>query len=36
VEIESPEEILLSPRTRNPPGYLKDYITGREAEENDQ
>jgi len=35
VEIESPEERELSPRTRNPPGYLKDYITGREAEEND-
>ena len=35
MEIESPEERELSPRTRNPPGYLKDYITGREAEEND-
>jgi len=35
VKIESPEERELSPRTRNPLGYLKDYITGREAEEND-
>ena len=35
MKIESPEERELSPRTRNPLGYLKDYITGREAEEND-
>jgi len=35
VEMESPEEEEPFTRTRNPPGYLKDYITRREAEEND-
>jgi len=35
VEIDSPEEEEPYARTINPPGYLKDYITGGEAEEND-
>lgn len=33
IDVESPDEVELSPRTRNPPGYLKDYVIGREAEE---
>jgi len=35
VEVESPNENEVSLRTRNPPGYLKDYVIGREAEEDD-
>ena len=35
IDVESPDEVELSPRTRNPPGYLKDYVIGREAEEDE-
>jgi len=27
MELESPDEAKLPPRTRNPPGYLDDYVT---------
>jgi len=36
MELESPDEAELPPRTRNPPTYLDDYVTGREAEEEEQ
>lgn len=35
VRVKSPDENEVAPKTRNPPGYLKDYVIGREAEEDD-
>ena len=35
MEIESPDEAELPPRTRKPPRHLQDYVIGREAEENE-
>lgn len=36
MELESSNESKLPPRTRNPPSYLYDYVTRRDAEEGEE
>lgn len=36
MDLESFDDSKLPPRARNPPSFLDDYVTGREAEEEEQ